>query len=67
MEGKKDGENKKHTLRGAARAVQLASKLSPKSQRKKEKANSATAQFKVSITYYTYITVNFKKMLKFCF
>ena len=46
MEGK---EKKKHTLRGAAKAVSLASKLSPKSQRKKEKLDSTTAQLKVGL------------------
>ena len=49
MESKKDGteEKKKHTFRGAAKAVSLAAKLSPKSQRKKEKMCANTAQLKV--------------------
>ena len=50
MEGKKDGEKtegKKHHFRATAKAVSLASKLSPKSQRKKEKAESNIAQLKV--------------------
>ena len=46
MEGK-ESKPKKHTLRGAAKAVSLAAKLSPKSQRKKEKMASTTAQLKV--------------------
>ena len=51
MEGKKDGE-KKHTFKGAAKAVSLASKLSPKSQRKKEKIASNVSQFKVRLLNY---------------
>ena len=39
-------DKKKHTLKGAAKAVNLASKLSPKSQRKK-KITANIAQLKV--------------------
>ena len=54
MEGKGgsgDGikEGKKHTFKGTAKAVSLAAKLSPKSQRKKEKADCNTAQLKVGM------------------
>ena len=48
MEGRPDGE-KKNAFRVAAKTVSLASKLSPKSQRKKEKSNSNTAQLKVRL------------------
>ena len=46
MEEKQESE-KKLTFRGAAKTVSLASKLSPKTQRKKEKTNANTAQLKV--------------------
>lgn len=62
MEGKRDGgggvgvgggagsgdEKKKHTFKGAAKAVSLASKLSPKSQRKKASMAANTSQLKVN-------------------
>ena len=47
MEGKKDLE-KKRTFKGMSKAVSLASKLSPKSQRKKE-TGPKIAEFKVGI------------------
>ena len=48
MEGRREKEeaSKKHTFRGTAKAVNIASKLSPKAQRKKDK-NDQVAQLKV--------------------
>ena len=50
-EGKKDGKGK-ISFKGAASAVKLASKLSPKSQRRKDKLNSNVAQLKVSNIFH---------------
>lgn len=48
-DSKRDGVNdKRHTFKGFSKAVSLASKLSPKSQRKKEKAKANIAELKVS-------------------
>jgi phytoene dehydrogenase-like protein len=44
---KQDEKNEKRTLKGTARAVTLANKLSPKAQRKKDKAKNTTSQLKV--------------------
>lgn len=44
-----EGGEKKHTLKGTAKAVSLAQKLSPKAQRKKNKVDPNIAQFKVCI------------------
>lgn len=46
MESKKDGE-RKVTLKGFSKAVSLAAKLSPKSQRHKDKRPSNIAELKV--------------------
>ena len=45
--GEGGDDKKRHTMRGAAKAVSLAAKLSPKSQRKKEPVNPNIAQLKV--------------------
>lgn len=44
---KQDEKNEKRTLKGTARAVTFANKLSPKAQRKKDKAKNTTSQLKV--------------------
>lgn len=46
---KMEKKNEKKTFRGTAKAVGLASKLSPKSQRKKDKLLTSTAQLRVRI------------------
>ena len=47
---KMEGEEKKHTLRGTAKAVALTQRLSPKAQRKKDKIDPNIAKLKVSKT-----------------
>ena len=47
---KLDGTPNKKTFKGTAKAVGLATKLSPKAQRKKGKADNSTAQLKVTCT-----------------
>ena len=44
---KMEGEEKKHTLRGTAKAVALTQRLSPKAQRKKDKIDPNIAKLKV--------------------
>ena len=44
---KKMEKKEKRTLKGTARAVSLAQRLSPKSQRKKDLLANSTAQLKV--------------------
>ena len=58
----KDGKSKatsleklkesKITFKGTAKAVSLAQRLSPKSQRRKEKISSSTSQLKVNSVNY---------------
>lgn len=49
-ESKRDGAtDKRHTFKGFSKAVSLAAKLSPKSQRKKDKAKSNIAELKVTV------------------
>lgn len=45
---KMEKRNEKKTFKGTAKAVGLAAKLSPKSQRKKDLLLNSTAQLKVS-------------------
>ena len=47
MEGKKELKESKITFKGTAKAISLAAKLSPKSQRRKDKIATSTAQLKV--------------------
>ena len=51
MEGKKELKESKITFKGTAKAISLAAKLSPKSQRRKDKIATSTAQLKVCYVY----------------
>ena len=52
-------KNEKRTFKGTAKAVTLASKLSPKAQRKKDKAKNTTSQLKV-FRFFLFVWLSLK-------